>query len=146
MGRKKKVKKKLFKQIFKYELADLIYDPDDQEEIDYLIPYVGTYIIRRMTFGDQRAIEAGLVKIQTSLKGNKVEIDDVVPDISNWQSDILIFSIYSCPDATRPKGGWLKGDLDGIQEYLYDLPKTIGDELLEASLKINEFTEEDSKN
>jgi len=146
MSRKKKQKKKSFKKIFKYTIEDIVYDIEDEEEVAYLEPYVGTYILRRMTFGDQRAIETGLVKIQTSMKGKSIEIDDVVPDLSNWQSNILVFSIYSCPFGVRPKGGWLKGDTDGINEFLYDLPKSIGDKLLDSALILNEFTEEDQKN
>jgi len=146
MGRKKKQKIKKFKIVHEYSLDDLIYDPNDADEIEYATPYVGKYILRRMTFGDQRASEAGLIQIKTKVKGKDISIDDVVPDVSHWQEDILAFSLYKCPFGERPKGGWLKGDIESLRDFIYELPEKIGQKLLEESMRMNDLSEEDSKN
>jgi len=144
MRKKKKLKKRKFQVVLEYTLDDLICDPDDPEEVEYLSKYVGKYILRRMTFGDQRLTETSMVRIQTKIKEKSVEIEDVVPDISNWQINILTHSIYECPFGKRPSGGWKKDP--ELTEFIYNLPNKIGSELLEIALEINGLNEDEIKN
>ncbi len=156
MTEKKKSKKKKiqikkvnkpFKMEFSFELDDLIYNREDEEEIEYATPYVGTYIIRRMGTGARRIVESSFVQIETELKSNKkeVEIKDIVPDLSKWQDEIVLHSLYDSPFGKRPYGGWDSKIFD-LRKFYFEMPTIISDQLFEASMIINEFTEDDRKN
>lgn len=148
--KKKSIIKKVnkpFKEIFTYTLDDLVFDPNDQEEIDYVTPYVGTYIIRRMGAGPLREVQASFIQIETSLKSDKkgIEIEDIVPDLSSWQDKIVLHSLYDSPFDKRPYGGW-GSRITELEKFLYEMPPVINDILLESAMILNNFTEDERKN
>lgn len=154
MPQKKKKKKprikkvdKPFKIAFTCELDDLIFDREDEEEIEYATPYVGTYIIRRMGHGGRRAVESSFVKIEASLKSDKrsLEIEDVIPDLSAWQDEIILHSLYDSPFGKRPYGGW-GSQIGELQKFLAEMPVEISEILLEHSMYLNNFSDEERKN
>ena len=144
MRKKKQTKERKFQLSFDYRLEEIICDANDQEEVDYLIPYMGRYVLRRMTFGDHRLAESSMVKIQTRVKGKDVDIEDVIPDISNWQTTILTYSIYECPYGKRPLQGWK--DDKGVMEFIYNMPNELGSELLDVAMELNNLSEDETKN
>ena len=147
--KKLKIKKvnKPFKELFTYTLDDLVFDRDDQEEIDYATPYVGTYIIRRMGAGPLREVQASFIQIETSLKSDKksIEIEDIVPDLSSWQDKIILHSLYDSPFGKRPYGGW-GSKITELQSFLWEMPPSINDPLLESAMILNNFAEDERKN
>ncbi len=151
MARKYKVRKE-------YKLEDVVYDIENEEECKDMKKYAGTYILRRLGHGAQRRLNAKIIKIQTSIKKVKDPKDkikkkdklleesdfDVTTDLSEWQNDILIYTLIQCPVGKQGELGWGTKE-EKVRAFMFNMPIMIGDELAEIALDLNNMDVEEAK-
>lgn len=142
-----KTKRKLSKKFVKkykvakeYMLDDIIYDPNDKDEVRDASQYVGKYILKRMGFGAKRKCQAGAIKINTKLKNKEFNVDEVYPEMDKFQISVLTQSLISCPFGDMPKSGW-GNQSKNIEEFIFNMPDIIGTELLNIAWDINGLSE-----
>jgi len=148
---RKVIKPKKYKITKVYKIEDLVYDMEDQDEIKDAEPYVGKYVMKRMTHGGIAASQKELVKIQARIKPEdkeegKIEIDDFVPDFESYQNTMLIYTMVDSPFGKMPEDGWDDQHLDDFKKFVFKMPRNLYDDLLDITVELNNITKEERKN
>jgi hypothetical protein len=147
-----KVKPKPYKKVLVFKIEDLVYNMDDEEEVRDREPYVGKYILKRMSHGGIVAARSKLMKVRMKFKGlNKEEEEtgvdgEFVPDINEYQDAILMYSLVESPFAKMPGDGWDEQQLKDMEKFFFKMPENLYDELEEVATDMNNVPAKERKN